>query len=252
MPEINTPQHVLVALGDIGLAPYPEHAIEARGRTALLREIGREQRRERKAIWRWGRPRGVKLAVSVAAVLAAAGGAYAALSSSSQLSAGIDCHSDAALNGSGTFIPIDGRRATELCAGLWAQGVLGATHVPPAPLYACVDPNGGGAIHVFASTDPSICTRVGLREDPQAGTSPAAAQYAKFQGKLAGWLRAAGSSCRTDAAVSNEVHDALAAADLTGWSVITRGAYTSQAPCASVAVDSSARTVTIVPIADGQ
>jgi hypothetical protein len=249
MPEIETTDDIVLALGDLGLEPFPEDAITAYAWTALEREIICERHHRPKPLRRrrWRKP-SLRLAVSFAALMAAGGGAYAALSDSSQLSAGIECHAGDSLASSGTITAVNGEVATATCARLWAQGNVGAGRTPPSPLQACVEPNGSGAIHVLPSTDTNICQRIGLRADPQAGASPDARHYARFQDGLTKWLNTTGSRCVTDTAVRAEVNGELARARLTGWSITTRGVYTSQKPCASVAIDSTVRTLTIFPI----
>lgn len=254
MPELDTIDDVLLALGDAGLEPFPAEAIAARARSEIERELDcqreleRDNQVHRAPVRRRRRRRpGLRVAVVVVALMAAGGGAYAALSGSSQLSAGIDCHPGATLAGGGTIVAVNGTPATEVCARLWAQGAMGSADTPPAPLHACVSPNGDGAINVLASNDSNVCERVGLKADPQAGASPDARRYARFQDALDGWLNSTGSGCVSDSTVRREVQRALAGAGLAGWRITTHGAYSTQKPCASVAIDSSARTVTIFP-----
>jgi hypothetical protein len=237
---------LLVALRDVGASSPPDGRLDERCRAALQREIDREQRRGRGR--RSYHRRGVMVALSMAALSLVGGVGYAALSSPNQMSAGIDCHADAALSGSGTITAVDGRAATQACAQLWAQGAVSdGSHAPPAPLHACVDPNGGNAIHVFPSAQSDVCARVGLREDPTAGADPSAQRYATFSNKLARWLGA--TRCPTASAARTEIHDDLASAGLGGWEITSGGVYDPQQPCASVALNSDTRTATIIPTA---
>lgn len=235
----------LFALRDLGVTRPQRQRLDERCRGALQHEIDRELRRGRRR--GSSRRRGVTVALSMAALGLVGGVGYAALSTPNKLSAGIDCHADAALGGSGTITALDGRPATQVCAQLWARGAVSdAASTPPAPLHACVDPNGGNAIHVFPSPDPAVCTRMGLREDTTAGADPRATTYAIFSDKLARWLGA--TSCPTAAQARTEIQDDLATAGLTAWQITVAGTLDSQHQCASVALNSDSRTATIIPI----
>ena len=250
MPDVNLSDERLIALRDLGISPPSINALERRCRTALQKEIDRPQRTGRRRRFSSQR-RGLTVALSMVAVVGAAGAGYAALSGSSQLSAGIECHAGATLASSGTIAQINGQPAARVCAQLWSQGVIvDGAHAAPGPLHACVAHDGIGAIHVFASSSPDVCVRVGLRDDPTAGADPAAQTYAKFENKLSAWLSA--TSCPTLSDVRNEIQADLASARLMGWVIVSHGSYDSQHPCASVALDSSARVVTILPAGSGQ
>jgi hypothetical protein len=250
MPDVTMSDELLIALRDLGISPPPMRALERRCRAALQREIDREQRVGRRRRFP-GHRRRLTVALSIVVVVGATGAGYAALSGTSELSAGIDCHAGATLNGGGTITQIDGRPATQVCAQLWAQGaVVDGVQVAPGPLLACVASTGSGAIHVFASSSADVCARLGLRDDPGAGADPTAQAYAKFENKLSLWLNA--TSCPTLSDLRNKVQAELASAGLTGWVITSHGSYDGQHPCASVALSSTARVVTIIPTGSGQ
>ena len=233
----------LTALRDAGLGPGGHDDADARCRAAIEREIAREQRAAR----RRRVPR--RVTVPLVALLAgvAGGGAYAALSTPEKLSAGIECHLDQSRDGSGAVVSVDGRSPIEACRRLWADGALDPNaHAAPAPLRACVDPAGGGAIHVFPSADPGVCRRVGLEAGPDAGTGPAARQYGRFSESLLAKLDRV--ECPTATQVRQMVDDSLRAAGLTDWTIRDTGGYSAELPCASVALDSDARVATIAPV----
>jgi hypothetical protein len=173
-----------MAVGELGLVDTDLDAVDRRCRGALRREVERERERPRVGRSRLRRSVAVPLSVLILGVLGAVG--YAALSGSTS-SAGIECHLDDSLKGSGTITHLDGRPAIDACAQLWAQGhVNEAVRSAPATLHACVERDGGGAIHVFASRDPSICDRVGCaRTSSPAPTPPSAATDHRCAGRHA-------------------------------------------------------------------
>jgi hypothetical protein len=252
MPDANISDGPLRALRDLGVNAVREDELDRRCRSALQREIDLEHRAGRRV--RSGRRRGVLpgrrglIVALTAATLAAGGGAgYAALSNPAESSAGVDCQSDATAGGNGTIVPVDGRPATEICAQLWAKGVVGdGARIAPAPLHACVNPSGSDAIHVVPSAQADACARIGLQEAPNAGADPAAQQYAAFQSKLSGSLD--GLTCPSESVVRETIQQDLAAAGLAGWTIMTDGSFDSQRPCASIAISSGAHKVTIIPI----
>jgi hypothetical protein len=241
---------LLVQLGDVALDGgghrVPEK-VEARCRVALQLEIERERdrRRDRRHLRR-------TVVVPLAAVLVAGAGAvgYAALTPSSTSSAGIECHTGTTLDSSGTITSLDGQAATASCARLWTRGLVSdGAKAPPAALHACVQNDGQGAIHVFASDDPTVCSKAGLRDDPAAGTDPDAAGYGRFATTLNEQLNTPAFACPTADRLRQLVESALRANRLTGWSIIDAGGYDRARPCASLSLDSRARTATLSPVA---
>jgi hypothetical protein len=219
------PDETLLALGDLGLDEPRLAEVDARCRAALEREQRPRRRRLRVAL-----PLG-------AAVLAFSLGAvgYAALSSPEKLSTGIECHQDGSRDGSGAIVAVDGRLATQTCARL----------SPPGPLHACVDPAGGGAIHVFPG-DAGVCARAGLRESPSAGGDAEARRYARFEQPLLAKLNKV--DCPSPAQLRGIVQTSLDDARLTGWTILDEGGYSAALPCASLALDSDKRVAMLSPI----
>ena len=247
MPDIEH-QKALIAVRDLGLADESTSAVDGHCRRVLRQEFEREHsgilprfRRARRSVV-------VSLGVLLACGLGAA--SYAALSTSSTLSSGIECHLDGNLHGSGTVTHLDGRSASESCAQLWAQGdVADGVRVPPGPLHACVSRDGGGAIHVFAGADVGICSRVGLRAVPTAGVDLDSRSYGRFASRLNDRLDSAAFACSTVTQARELVQDELAQSGLTGWTITDTGGYGPEHPCTSLALDSDSRTVTLIPSA---
>jgi hypothetical protein len=234
---------VLIAAADLGLPERDLARVDDRCLTALRRELDDAPRR------RPSRLRRRAVVAPIALLIAGTAGAvgYAALTSPSTASAGIECHTGATLAGSATITHLDGGRAVDVCARLWAQGVVApGERTPSAPLHACVAADGTGAIHVLEGD--GVCTRVGLREDADAGADPQSAQYGRFAQRLTADLQRPDLRCATAAQLSELVGTGLREAGLSGWTITDQGGYDTQRPCASVSLDSAARTATISPV----
>lgn len=239
----------LNAAGDLGLDEPDVNRVTATVSAALEREFqahggrGNSPRRTGK----WQRPRRYVIAAFVALVVG--GGAavgYAALSGSSTASDGIGCYTGVEIGGSATVVGLDGRRATKTCGELWAAGeVVAGTDRAPAPLHACVSGDGGGPIRVLASTDPSICDRVGLVEDPDAGLDHGARRFGEFESELMAFLEREDFACVGPERMRRLVERQLAEHELQGWTIGGSGDFDQVNRCATLAFDSDARTVTL-------
>ncbi len=244
----NKTDEALIGVAHLGLGAPPLAAVDARCRSALQHEFEREHRGQRPRVRRRIR-RTLVLPLSLLLVGVFGVVGYATLSSSSTASDGIDCHLDASVDGSGTIVGLDGRSATATCAQLWADGAIGhGVSAPPAPLHACVARDGSGAIHVFASTDVGICARVGLLEDPTAGTDAASHRFGLFAAQVNEQLNSVAFMCPTPQQARQLVEGLMRASGLTGWTISDIGGYDAAHPCASLALDSNARNVTISPM----
>lgn len=216
-----------------------EEYMAERGRGEVRRGAGKKQRRKRFVV-----------AVSVALVaggLATAG--YAALTGSSTASDGIGCYSGEEVGGSVTIVGLEGQRATKTCADLWAAGeVVAGVSKAPAPLYACVSSDGGGPIRVLSSSDASICSRVGMVEDPDAGVDYDARQFGGFSSELSTALERRereGLACTGYGYVRQLVERLLTEHELKGWTISESGEFNQVNHCGSVALDSDTRTITL-------
>lgn len=219
------------------------HEFEAEGRReaerGLERGAGRKPRHRR--------------AVLITAIVLAIGGVatagYAALTGSSTESDGIGCYSGDEVSGSVTVVGLDGRTAAETCAEIWATGgVVAGAEKAPAPLHACVSPEGGGPVRVLTSRDPSVCEKAGLIEDPTAGSDPAARRFGGFSSALSAALERGEYACAGPGRVRRLIEDLLAGHGLKGWTIVEGGSFGSADRCATVALDSDIRTVTLVPV----
>ena len=214
------------------------HEFEAEG--------GREAERvaERKPRHR----RAILITVIMLAIGGVATAGYAALTGSSTESDGIGCYSGDEVGGNVTAVGLDGRTATETCAEVWATGgVIAGAEKAPAPLHACVSPEGGGPIRVLTSKDPSVCDEAGLVEDPTAGSDPAARRFGGFSSALSAALEREEFVCAGPGRVRVLIERLLAGHGLKGWTIVERGSFGPVDRCATVALDSDVRTATLVP-----
>jgi hypothetical protein len=155
------------------------------------------------------------------------------------------CYQDASLEANRAGVPPATSGPVRVCQGLWQSGgaFFSPGHSPPA-LVACVLDN--GAIGVFPEDgDPDACQELGLATfEPAHGDGTDA--VAVLQNDLAPHF--------LDACVGSEQATELAQAalrrlGLTGWQTAVSAPFTDQAPCASLALDSSSQTVYLVPVA---
>ncbi len=250
-PDLN---ELLVRLGDLDeTAVTAQQDARERGRTALLQQIAGEpgatrpgRPRMRGAGARRGSRRILLLTSVPLLVLVLGAVGFAAFStSSSVLSAGVGCHLDHRLDGDVAIFGLDGRAATAICASAWRRGqvVDGVHHAPP--LQACVDRGARGPIHVFTGSDPQVCARVKLTADPTAGVDPAARRYAAFEHDLVS--RFVDRRCVTVAKARQLARAALARHRLGGTWRVLAGSFSTARPCATLAFDSDARVVSLVP-----
>lgn len=242
----------LKAARDLGLTEPDLDGVTATVSAALEREYRAEggpgdlPRKARKP----GRRK--RFAVAVLVALAVGGVAtvgYAALSGSSTDSDGIGCYPGDEIGGSVTVAGLDGRRATKTCADLWAAGaVVPGVHKVPASLHACVSGDGGGPIRVLANSDASICAQVGLVEDPDAGTDPEARRFGGFSSQLSDTLEREereGLVCAGRQHVRQLVKRLLTEHELKDWTIVESGDFNQINRCATLALDSDARVVTL-------
>lgn len=240
---------------DLGLAEPDMNGVSSTVSAALEREYEAERSRggvQRKA----GKRRRSKRFAVAACVTVLVGGVatvgYAALTGSSTASDGIGCHVGEEIGGSATIVGLDGRRATKTCAELWTAGeVVAGAEKAPAPLHACVAGDGGGSIHVFSSADASICDRVGLVENPDAGLDPDARRFGEFESQLMAILERTARQrfvCTGQEQMRGLVERLLAEHKLKGWAIEESGTFDQTNRCATLGLESDARTVTLFPM----
>lgn len=238
----------LIALRDLGQQDTGIDRVDLRCRALLQREIDRELAPSSSWARRF-RLRALALPASLLMAVGVGAAGYAALSTGASPDAGLECHLDGQLGGSGTITHLDGRSATSTCSQLWRQGAVDPrAHNAPGPLQACVARGGGGAVHVFASPTPAICAQLGMRYDPQAGTDPLAQRFGRFADQLTSQLQRPQYDCPNLSEVTRLVNVTMERSGLTGWTTKSLGTYDSAHPCASLAIDSDTQTVTISPV----
>jgi hypothetical protein len=249
MRELDELNDLLVGLGDLGTVEADAAQTRERGRAALLREVAREraaaeQRPRRRRACRPRRRLVLALGVPLTVLALGAIGYAAFWTSSSVLSAGVVCHSDQRLDGSGAIFGLDGRRATAICAEAWRRGEVDETTHRIPPLRACIDPAVRGPIHVFATADPHYCERRKLTPAPRGGAGPDARRYAAFEHDAV--RRLLQFRCAPATVARRIVTATLARHGLDDWRVDAAG-FDAAHPCATLAIDSDERTVTLVP-----
>lgn len=248
-PMPDTEIAALKAAGDLGLDEPDLNRVTATVSAALEQEYqaGSGRSDVPRGAGKWQRRRRYVLAAFVALIVG--GGAavgYAALTGSSTASDGIGCYAGDEIGGSATIVGLDGQRATKTCADLWAAGeVVAGSNRAPAPLHACVSGDGGGPISVLASADAAICDRVGLVEDPDAGLDPDARRFGEFSSQLSNVLEREEFACTDPGRMRQLVEGLLAEHGLAGWTISESGNFDQVNRCATLALDSDARIVTM-------
>ena len=241
---------VLRTARGLGLPEPDLERVTATVSEALSHELEAEESWEVERVAK-RKPRHRRAVIITAIVLAVAGvgtAGYAALTGSSTESDGIGCYSGDEVGGSVTAVGLDGRTATETCAEIWAAGgVVAGVEKAPAPLHACVSPEGGGPVRVLTSKDSSVCEEAGLVEDPTAGSDPAARRFGGFSSALSAALEREEFACAGPGRVRRLIESLLAGHGLKGWTIVERGGFGPSDRCATVALDSDVRTATLIP-----
>ena len=151
----------------------------------------------------------------------------------------IGCYDRVSLEANVTVIDPQTANPVAVCAGLWRKGhvALGTTQVPP--LRPCVLES--GAVAVFPAAD--ACSTLGLADPPP--------EYLARSRRL-GELRAAldvvvASRCLGGEQAIDAVRRELDARGWRDWRVETgTEPFGNDRPCASLAINGAARTVTVV------
>ncbi|MGI8515031.1 MAG: hypothetical protein ACR2NT_07775 [Acidimicrobiia bacterium] len=159
---------------------------------------------------------------------------------------GFACYAAPDLDADRVAIAADDALGPTACAPLWANRTLTNSRIV-APggvpdLRACLSP--GGGLAVFPTADDRICDRLGLAE-PDPASIPAADAVRSLAESLSRRINA--TSCFSIDTAASMVRDALDDSGLADWTIATMPT-TGERPCASVAIDSETRTVTLVPI----
>lgn len=151
----------------------------------------------------------------------------------------VGCYDRVSLDANVTVIDPQTTDPVAVCASLWRQGHVstGTTNVPP--LRPCVLES--GAVAVFPA--PDACAALGLAEPP-----PDYLARSRRLGELRAALRAVvPGRCPSAEQAAGAVRRELDARGLRDWRV-ERGSepFGDERPCASLAIDGAAKTVTVV------
>lgn len=128
-----------------------------------------------------------------------------------------------------------------MCEGVWEAGEFGP---PPRPLalHACVLRS--GIVGVFPVEDTDLCGRIGLSpadlSDDREADSIVAVQNHLAEGFL--------SECVPVEDAREIIAAELDAAGLDEWTVIEPGVRPPGRPCASIAIDVTTNSITLVPV----
>ena len=187
--------------------------------------------------------RRVVLAVAVAVLALAAVAATVYLTRQPTQVAGIGCAEGLSLDAVHVIAPTGGLDPQQ-CAELWADGTITNPDIAPAgqvpPLLGCV--NDAGTLVVFPTDDQGVCERLGMAVFTP--TADATASIIDVQNRLIEQINP--QTCPSLDDAQQLAEQALAAAGIDDWTVVSQPA-TDQRPCPSLAFDSTARQIVIVP-----
>ncbi|HEV2809909.1 MAG TPA: hypothetical protein VGV93_05875 [Acidimicrobiales bacterium] len=181
-------------------------------------------------------------AVGATLVLAAAG--YAITQSDATQPLNIGCYEEANLQSATFVVAADGRPPTEVCAEMWPDGAGS-----PAPeLVACVLES--GAVGVFPGTGDQTCNRLGLATLVDEYPSDANRDVLVLREALVDRFKE--EPCLERDAAHRVVQEELDDLGLSDWRIedgagIAGEGFSSARPCAGLAFDAPAKTVTLVP-----
>lgn len=254
MLEDHVLDEMLRDLHDAGLPAGAQNEMERRVCERVAHHTTTPPGRRRGAARRLPQRRRRAVGAGVVGVLALGGGAYALLAPQpAKISSGIACFENADRSGSMAAAQFDGRTAIETCSALWREGGLvsvvaghAATPIPPVPeLQACVDPKGKLAVQVIPSPTPAICAKNGLVSQPDAGAN--SKPYADLARELDPIIA---KRCLSETRARQIAQDAIAKAKLPAtWRVVSSSQHLSAQSCITMAPDSSAQTITLLPSA---
>ncbi len=185
-----------------------------------------------------------RLLIFLAPALAVlAGVAYATIRSTTETAAhGIACVTNMK-DDSAHIVGSDGREPAEVCGALWATGTIdGVARTPD--LIAC-------GTWVFPTNDAGICERKGLPASTPRNYRGEAKRFAAFQDAIVSRFT---ERCLGETEARNVIAAQLIKSGYVGWNITTGEGehgegFSSQRPCASLAIDAREKTVVVVPMA---
>lgn len=154
----------------------------------------------------------------------------------------VGCYAEVDLGGDIVVLETDERGFVGVCTQAWERGDLGESVEVP-DLAACVLDS--GAVGVFPRDEVEPCGSLGLSglaEEP----APDEQELVGLDDAVTEMFLARG--CVEPGEGRQIVTSALAERGLKDWSVLDAGPYSDERPCASVSIDPTAKTVTLVPI----
>lgn len=182
--------------------------------------------------------------------------AYAVLRGGVSKPETVACYERADLEAATEVAVVEDAGPVAACADLWRRGVFGGTEVPP--LAECALRSGvAGVFPAPAGTD--VCVTLDLVPVPSTapapdspGPEPSAPPPADdVNARILAFRNAAlpqflDAPCLTAQAGTDIVRRELDRAGLAGWAVVADG-FSSERPCATLALEAEARRVTLVP-----
>ena len=188
-----------------------------------------------------------RFVAAVAVVVASAlsvGFTVHALSADVTQPTGVGCYASADLGADTAVVSADGRSPVAVCEELWQRGDVGSWPVPA--LAACVLPS--GAVGVFPG-GRATCATLDLAPLDEAAYLAGAGDFIALRTALVDRFLASG--CLDRPGATRVVEDELSAQGLGSWRIVTPTGFTTDRPCASLALEPAARTVLLVPAPRG-
>lgn len=217
-----------------------------------MQQIRKQRRRPTQRKQRW-----LVATLAPAALIGVAATGYIALSSDQVVAAGIGCYDAPDRGANVTVVDTTGEDPREVCAELWAEGVVSEGDSEAPQLVPCV--NEEGAILVFPSDDATLCSRLGLQELP-GDYEEQAKRFAAMRDDVWRELYRTGRQggvaeaeiCLDGATALGIVSSVLDEHGLDDWSAAVReGDYRDRTCMNEVAFEDAEKRVWIIPVERG-
>lgn len=136
--------------------------------------------------------------------------------------------------------------STNACTDAWTSGLLSNPEYPEGtipPLTGCI--NDDGALFVFPTEDPGVCSRLGLANQPTPSTTaPSKPTPADLQDELVEYFS---DGCVPYGEAATHIEEVLAVEGFDGWTITTQ-TPSEDRPCGSFSIEPQTKTVYLVPI----
>jgi hypothetical protein len=132
-----------------------------------------------------------------------------------------------------------------LCVAPWEEGPLTNIAVTPGdipPLTGCV--TAGGVLAVFPTDDPTVCESLGLATPNPSQPPDRLDSIAQTEAEIVDYI--AGEECVAPSEAEGRVRSILDDDGLKDWAITHQPTGTDR-PCTSIAFDTAAETVILVP-----